>query len=164
MHDLLRNELLREEGSGSGPFHRMRSPRHAERMLTRVRVADLADGRHLDRTVLFKGRDHSAQVSVFLVDNLPGQGPRLHRHPYTETWIVQEGRPLFVADGEEVLPDVGEILTVTPGTAHKFVNLGPGRMRLVCIHASPELIQEDLETDEERVAFAEARLAALAAP
>lgn len=133
-------------------------------MLTRVRVADLAGGRNLDRTVLFEGRDHAAQVSVFLVDNLPGQGPRLHRHPYTETWIVQEGRPLFVADGEEVLPDVGEILTVTPGTAHKFVNLGPGRMRLVCIHASPELIQEDLEPDEERAAFAAARRAVLNPP
>lgn len=133
-------------------------------MLTRVRTTDLASGEHLDRTVLFQGREHGAQVSVFLVDNLPGQGPRLHRHPYTETWIVEAGRPLFVADGEEVLPAVGEILTVTPGTAHKFVNLGPERMRLICIHASPELIQEDLESDEERVAFAEARMAALGTP
>jgi mannose-6-phosphate isomerase-like protein (cupin superfamily) len=101
-------------------------------------------------------------VSFFLVDNEPGQGPRLHRHPYTETWIVQAGCPLFVADGEEVRPEVGEVLTVTPGTAHKFVNLGPGRMRLVCIHASDQLIQEDLETDEERAAFAAERMAATA--
>jgi mannose-6-phosphate isomerase-like protein (cupin superfamily) len=127
-------------------------------MLTRVRATELGGGRGAHRTVLFQGRDHGAQVSFFLVDDAPGDGPRLHRHPYTETWIVQAGNPLFVADGEEVRPEVGEILSVSPGTAHKFVNLGPGRMRLVCIHASPELIQEDLESDEERVAFAEARM------
>ena len=92
--------------------------------------------------------------------NEPGQGPRLHRHPYTETWIVQAGHPLFVADGEETRPDVGGVLVVGPGTAHKFVNVGPGRMRLVCIHASAELIQEDLESDEERLAFARAALGA----
>ena len=127
-------------------------------MLTRVRTDDLRNGSGRDYTVLFEGRDHGSQVTVFLVDNAPGDGPRLHRHPYAETWIVQDGNPLFVADDEEVRPDPGDIVTVTPGTAHKFVNLGPGRMRLVCIHASPQLVQEDLETDEERAAFAEARM------
>ena len=127
-------------------------------MLTRVRSAELGTGSGSDRTLLFTGRDHGSGVSFFLVDNEPGQGPRLHRHPYTETWIVQAGNALFVADGEEVRPDVGDVLVVSPGTAHKFVNVGPGRMRLVCIHASPELIQEDLESAEERAAFARAAL------
>ena len=131
-------------------------------MLTRMRLAELGGEAGSDRTVLFQGREHGSQVSFFLVDNAPGEGPRLHRHPYTETWIVQSGHPLFVADGEEVEPEVGEVLTVTPGTAHKFVNLGPGRMRLVCIHASSKLIQEDLESDEERAAFAESRMRAAA--
>ena len=102
-------------------------------------------------------------MSFFLVDDGPGQGPRLHRHPYTETWIVQAGHPLFVADGEEVQPTPGEILVVGAGTPHKFVNPGPDRLRLVCIHASPVLIQEDLESDEDRAAFARACMAAAAA-
>lgn len=122
-------------------------------MLTRVRRADLGEGAGTDRTVLFQGRDHGSQVSFFLVDNAPGQGPRLHRHPYTETWIVQAGSALFLADGQQVRPDVGDVLVVAPGTAHKFVNVGEDRLRLVCIHASAELIQEDLETDDEREAF-----------
>ena len=129
-------------------------------MLTRVRTAELDDGAGTDRTILFQGADHGSQVSVFLVDNEPGQGPRLHRHPYTETWIVQAGHPLFVADGEQVRPEIGEILVAGAGTAHKFVNVGPGRMRLICIHASPELIQEDLESEEDRIAFARAALGA----
>ena len=122
-------------------------------MFTWVRRADLGEDAGTDRTVLFEGRDHGSQVSFFLVDNAPGQGPRLHRHPYTETWIVQSGSGLFLADGQEVRPDVGDVLVVAPGTAHKFVNIGRDRLQLVCIHASAELIQEDLESDDERQAF-----------
>jgi mannose-6-phosphate isomerase-like protein (cupin superfamily) len=122
-------------------------------MFTRVRRADLGDRAGTDRTVLFQGRDHGSQVSFFLVDNAPGQGPRLHRHPYTETWIVQAGSAVFLADGQEVRPEVGDVLVVAPGTAHKFVNVGQDRLQLVCIHASAELIQDDLESDDEREAF-----------
>ena len=125
-------------------------------MLTRVRRTDLAGSGGTDRTVLFQGRDHGSGVSFFLVNDTPGQGPRLHRHPYSETWIVQSGRAVFLADGQELLPDVGDVVVVGPGTAHKFVNLGPDRLQLVCIHASPELIQEDLESDEERDAYSRA--------
>lgn len=126
-------------------------------MFTWVRKAELGGGvgagAGADRTVLFQGRDHGSQVSFFLVDNAPGQGPRLHRHPYTETWIVQSGSAVFLADGEEVRPGVGDVLVVTPGTAHKFVNVGRDRLQLICIHASAELIQDDLESDDEREAF-----------
>jgi mannose-6-phosphate isomerase-like protein (cupin superfamily) len=132
-------------------------------MFTRISRAELRGGASVEGTVLFQGGDHGSQVSFFLVDDAPGQGPRLHRHPYTETWIVQAGRALFVAGEEEVRPEPGEILVVGAGTPHKFVGLGPGRLRLVCIHASPRLIQEDLESDEERAAFAEAAMAADAA-
>jgi mannose-6-phosphate isomerase-like protein (cupin superfamily) len=30
-------------------------------------------------------------------------------------------------------------------TPHKFKNLGPDRLDVICIHASPRMIQEDLE-------------------
>ena len=30
-------------------------------------------------------------------------------------------------------------------TPHKFVNAGPGQLDIVCIHASPVMIQENLE-------------------
>jgi mannose-6-phosphate isomerase-like protein (cupin superfamily) len=30
-------------------------------------------------------------------------------------------------------------------TPHKFKNIGDGRLDIVCIHASPRLIQESLE-------------------
>ena len=40
-------------------------------------------------TVRFEGEPFGSSVSFFLVDNEPGAGPDLHRHPYSETWIVR---------------------------------------------------------------------------
>jgi mannose-6-phosphate isomerase-like protein (cupin superfamily) len=98
-----------------------------------------------NRTLRFEGEDYGSGVSMFLVDNEPGEGPGLHVHPYSETWIVRSGRAQFTADGEDLEAGPGDILVVGPDTAHKFVNLGPGRLDLVCVHDSPWIIQEDLE-------------------
>ena len=98
-----------------------------------------------NRTLRFEGEAHGSGVSMFLVDNEPGDGPGLHVHPYSETWVVRSGRACFTADGEELEAGPGDILVVGPDTPHKFVNLGPGRLDLVCVHDSPRIIQEDLE-------------------
>ena len=37
-----------------------------------------------------------------IVDNEPGEGPGLHRHPYSETWIVRSGQVRFTADGQDL--------------------------------------------------------------
>lgn len=34
------------------------------------------------------GHEHGAQVSFFLSHNRPDTGPKLHRHPYAEAFIV----------------------------------------------------------------------------
>ena len=39
----------------------------------------------------------------------------------------------------------GDIVVVGPETPHKFKNLGPDRLDVICIHASPRMIQEDLQ-------------------
>ncbi|MEX2211651.1 MAG: cupin domain-containing protein [Gaiellaceae bacterium] len=96
-------------------------------------------------TVTFEGEPYGSGVSFFLVHNEPGAGPDLHCHPYSETWIVRNGRASFTADGEELEAGPGDILVVGPETPHKFKNLGPDRLELVCIHDSPRMIQENLE-------------------
>lgn len=93
-------------------------------------------------TVTFEGEPYGSGVSVFLVDNEPGAGPDLHRHPYSETWIVRAGRAMFTAGGEELEAGPGDILVVGADTPHKFKNTGSGRLEIVCIHASPRMIQE----------------------
>jgi mannose-6-phosphate isomerase-like protein (cupin superfamily) len=96
-------------------------------------------------TITFEGEGHGSGVSFFLVNNRPGEGPDLHRHPYSETWIVRSGRGRFTADGEEVDVGPGDIVVVTAETPHKFKNVGDERLDITCIHASPRMIQEDLE-------------------
>jgi len=51
-------------------------------------------------TFRFEGHEHGdATLSFFLTDARPAGGPSLHRHPYAEVFVVQDGRVTFtVAD------------------------------------------------------------------
>ena len=102
-------------------------------------------GRSPGGTLTFEGEPHGSGISFFLVYNEPGAGPDLHRHPYSETWIVRSGAARFTADGEDIDAGAGDILVVGPNTPHKFKNAGSDRLDIVCIHASPRMIQEELE-------------------
>ncbi|GGE97738.1 cupin domain-containing protein [Mycetocola zhadangensis] len=112
-------------------------------MVTIVKAADLRIGS--GRTARFEGVAHDSGVSFYLVDNDPGQGPGLHKHPYTETWLVQSGSVTITVGDETVDAAGGDILTVPAHTPHKFINSGHGSLHMVCIHASPAMIQENLE-------------------
>ena len=67
-------------------------------------------------TVTFEGEPYGSGVSFFLVNNEPGNGPDLHRHPYSETWIIRSGQGLFTADGQDIEAGPGDILVVGPET------------------------------------------------
>ena len=94
------------------------------------------------RTATFEGEAHSAGTSFFLVDNDPGQGPGLHRHPYSETWVVLAGEAVITADGEDIPAKEGDVVVVAAETPHKFRNTGTDRLLIMCIHASPHFIQK----------------------
>ena len=97
------------------------------------------------RTLRFEGRDHGSGISFFLVTNDPGQGPGLHRHPYSETWTVLEGQATITIGDVELVARAGDTAVVRPDTWHGFTNTGDGVLRVMCVHASPVMIQEDLE-------------------
>lgn len=94
------------------------------------------------RTRRFVGREHGADLSYFFVDNEPGQGPGLHRHPYTETWVVLEGVAEITIGDRVLRAEAGDTATAPVWTWHRFVNAGDGRLRILCMHASPLIIQE----------------------
>ena len=96
-------------------------------------------------TVTFEGAAHGSGISLFLVNNQPGEGPDLHKHPYSETWIVRSGTARMTADGQEIDAGPGDIVVVSAETPHKFKNVGAERLEIICIHASPRIIQEELE-------------------
>jgi quercetin dioxygenase-like cupin family protein len=92
-----------------------------------------------------KGADHGATVSLILDHSEPGQGPRLHRHPYDETWVVHEGNLTFQLGQDRLHVGPGDIVIAPADIAHKFTNDGPRRSHMVCIHASPTMSTEWLE-------------------
>jgi mannose-6-phosphate isomerase-like protein (cupin superfamily) len=94
----------------------------------------------------FVGNDHGGIGFTFLlVDAGPGEGPALHRHPYPEVLIVQDGEATATVGDEPVVVRSGDIVVIPANTPHKFVNSGMGRLRQVDIHASPRFVTEWLE-------------------
>lgn len=73
-----------------------------------------------------------------------GEGPRLHVHPYDETFIVIEGRARFTVGDASIEAAAGQVVLGPAGVPHAFVNLGPGRLQTIDIHHSPVWIQTDL--------------------
>jgi mannose-6-phosphate isomerase-like protein (cupin superfamily) len=99
-------------------------------------------------TVNFEGYLHGdTNVSFIWVDLPPGGGPRLHRHPYEEVFIILEGRATFTVGATTVEATAGQVLVAPPNMPHKFVNSGEGPLRQIDIHASARFITEWLEEE-----------------
>jgi mannose-6-phosphate isomerase-like protein (cupin superfamily) len=88
------------------------------------------------------GAEHGAGVCLLFVDAPPGDGPSLHRHPYEEIFIIQEGSCTFHVDGDEFEAAAGDIVIAPAGAAHRFVNTGDGPLRQIDIHVSPSFATE----------------------
>jgi mannose-6-phosphate isomerase-like protein (cupin superfamily) len=97
------------------------------------------------RAARFNGKDHGTPISFFVTNHAPGEGPSLHRHPYPETFIVQEGAVTFTVGEEQVVTSGGNVVVVPANTWHGFKNTGDGPLRQVSVHAAPEIVQEFLD-------------------
>lgn len=97
-------------------------------------------------TTVVEGREIGAGVSIIReATDVVGSGPRLHQHPYTETFVIRSGRALFTIGDTQREGRAGEILVVPPNTPHKFEVLGPEVYDAVHIHESDHFITEWLE-------------------
>lgn len=86
-----------------------------------------------------------ANISIILQSTTQsGVGPRLHRHPYAETFIIRRGSATFTVGSEELDAHAGQILVVPAQTPHKFAT-GPGGYEGVHIHANVRFVTEWLE-------------------
>ena len=83
-------------------------------------------------------------MSFFLSHNRPGTGPELHRHPYEETFIVQEGDVLFTVGADTIEATAGDIVIGPAGARHKFVSRGASH-RQISIHPVASVETEWLE-------------------
>ena len=101
-----------------------------------LRIENLADSGNSYR---FEGVDHAAPVSFFLLHTQPGEGPTLHRHPYAETFIIQEGQATFTIGEEQLEVHAGDIVVAPAEVPHAFVNSGSTILRSVNIHPVAEM-------------------------
>jgi mannose-6-phosphate isomerase-like protein (cupin superfamily) len=71
----------------------------------------------------FVGAHHGGlPISLFLVDDGPGAGPLLHRHPYAEVFVVHAGEARFEIDDLRLTATAGDILIAPAMSAHRFTN------------------------------------------
>ncbi len=97
-------------------------------------------------TAEFEGYLHAdTDVSFILVDMLPGESVRLHKHPYKEIFVIQEGVATYTIGTTTLEARGGQIIIAPADTPHKFVNSGEGRLRQVDIHLNKRFITEWLE-------------------
>ncbi|MCZ7450286.1 cupin domain-containing protein [Agrobacterium rhizogenes] len=94
----------------------------------------------------FEGSAFGANVSVmFYTTDEIGRGPKLHKHPYDEVFIVRQGRAFFTIGEQQLDVREGQIVFGPANLPHKYVNMGPGRLEMTDIHVTDEFAQEDLE-------------------
>jgi mannose-6-phosphate isomerase-like protein (cupin superfamily) len=95
------------------------------------------------------GAELGTSVSIISVDAAPGTGPRLHRHPYDEVFVVLEGEATFTLGDVRQVARAGEVVVAPAGVAHAFVNTGSTRLRQVDVHLSPRFDTEWLEAADD---------------
>lgn len=114
---------------------------------TQELVISRGDGRDggADWTENFQELPGGANVSIILEStDQPGVGPRLHKHPYAETFIIKRGSATFTIGSEQVTGSAGQVLVVPAETPHKFAT-GPDGYEAVHIHANPRFITDWLD-------------------
>lgn len=109
-------------------------------------VLNREDLHRYGNTYEFEGYPYGdVNLSFISVDMAPGEGPRLHKHPYAEVFVIQEGRATFTVGAATLEGMAGQVIVVPPETPHKFVNSGDGPLRQIDIHASTRFITDWLE-------------------
>ena len=92
-----------------------------------------------DRSGRFEGAPHGSGVSFFVVRMRAGQGPALHTHPYSETFVVLGGRARFELGTQSVEAAAGDVVVAPPRAPHAFRAVGPDALEMVNIHAAPRM-------------------------
>jgi mannose-6-phosphate isomerase-like protein (cupin superfamily) len=97
-------------------------------------------------TYEFQGIQYQdTNVSFIWVDMPPGGTIRLHKHPYEEIFIIQEGVATFTVDSAPLEAHVGQIIIVPAEVPHKFMNLSDKQLKQIDIHVNKQFITNWLE-------------------
>lgn len=101
---------------------------------------------HDGNTYEFMGSQHQdTEISFIWVDMPPGGNIRLHKHPYKEIFIIQEGVGTFTLGPNNLEAHAGQIIIVPANVPHKFMNLSDKQLKQIDIHVNNQFITEWLE-------------------
>lgn len=82
------------------------------------------------------GSGYGLRTSIMLSEIPPGIGPRRHRHPHAEIFVVREGEVRYEVDDARLDASAGDLVIVPAEAWHTFTNTGDASLRLVVIHES----------------------------
>jgi hypothetical protein len=83
---------------------------------------------HGEHSHEFVGAEHhDVPFSIILIHSRPGVGPKLHRHPYAEVFVVESGQATFRIGDETLVVEGGHVVVSPPGAA---ADLDPRRRPL----------------------------------
>lgn len=85
----------------------------------------------------WQGASRGSNISV-IANRIerPGEGAKLHKHPYAETFVVRSGNASFTVGDATIVCGAGQIVVVPAGVPHAFRNQGPGALEMIDIHES----------------------------
>ncbi|GCE07869.1 cupin [Dictyobacter aurantiacus] len=102
--------------------------------------------RFSETTFRFQGGEYGGVAGSFIwVCMPPGQGSKLHRHPYQEVFVLQEGQVTFTIGDTRREISAGNVVVAPANTPHKFTNTGTEPLQMISFHPSSHFIQEYLE-------------------
>jgi mannose-6-phosphate isomerase-like protein (cupin superfamily) len=93
-------------------------------------------------TAIFQGSKYDANVSFFIVRFFPGKGPRKHRHPYEETFIILEGEIEAIVDGGISRVSENKIMIIPAGAWHEFKNRSEKHVFMINLHPVADMVTE----------------------
>ena len=108
-----------------------------------ARVIPVDDVRYTPSVAVFEGHGDTP-VSVYVTEFERGEGTPLHLHPYPELFLVEANVALFTAGDEELTVEAGNFVLVPANTPHRYVGASADPVRVVSVHASPEVVQTNL--------------------
>ena len=101
-----------------------------------IRKGDRLENPVTGEVLIFHKTSHETDGQAVLVETIvrpDGFVAATHVHPHqTERFEVLEGRLGLRVGDRELVAEPGDVLTVEPGTPHRFWNAGEGEARFVC--------------------------------
>lgn len=135
-------------GPGTRYFSAMDPSTDPPRLIRFAESAVIARGDGIESVRLTPEPLVGQRFSMGITSFPPGAGIRLHSHNTIEQVTVIEGEGIAEIDEVEHSARLYDTTQIPPGTNHRFINTGTGRMRILWVYGSTEVTRTFADTGE----------------